>query len=136
MARPPLAVGSHGEIQVTRSRGQWVARCRYRDLDGKTRPIRRWAATKTAASKALQDASKGRRGAPRTMALGQHSRFREGAEVWFAKIEERRADSTADTYRNCLDKQVLPKLGELRLIECTVARLDAFFADLEQGRKL
>jgi len=36
MARPPLALGSHGEIQLTRSRGQWLARCRYRDLDGTT----------------------------------------------------------------------------------------------------
>jgi integrase len=136
MARPPLALGSHGEIQVTRSRGQWVARCRYRDLDGKSRLLNRWAPTKSAAMKSLQDAIRDRNGVPQAMALGPHSRFREAAEVWLAKIDERRADSTADTYRNCLHKQVLPKLGELRLVECTVARLVRFFADLEQARKV
>jgi len=135
MARPPLPLGAHGSITVKRDGAQWVARCRVRDLDGTTRRVVRWAPSKNAASKALQDALKERGGASQAMALGQHSRFREGAEVWFAKIEERRADSTADTYANCLKKQVLPKLGELRLVECTVARLDIFFADLEQARK-
>ncbi|WP_181781438.1 hypothetical protein [Pseudonocardia pini] len=51
------------------------------------------------------------------MALGPTSFFREAADLWFAKIQDRRADSTADTYANCLKKQVLPKLGELRLAD-------------------
>lgn len=44
------------------------------------------------------------------------------------KIRARRADSTADTYDRCLRKQVLPQLGELRMYECDVAQLDAFFS--------
>lgn len=50
------------------------------------------------------------------------------------KIRARRADSTADTYDHCLRKQVLPQLGELRLYECDVAQLDAFFTRLEPQR--
>jgi integrase len=136
MARPPLELGAHGEIQVTRDGSRWLARCRYRDLDGRTRQLSRWAPTKATAQKAIQDALRDRNGGPQAMALGSHSRFREASEVWFAKIQERRADSTADTYANCLKKQVLPKLGELRLIECTVARLDIYFAGLESARKM
>jgi hypothetical protein len=52
------------------------------------------------------------------------------------QIRERREDSTADTYASCLRNQVLPQLGELRLIECDLAHLDAFFSRLEQARKL
>ena len=51
------------------------------------------------------------------------------------KIRERRADSTADTYDHCLRKQVLPQLGELRLHECDVAQIDAFFTRLERARR-
>jgi integrase len=53
-----------------------------------------------------------------------------------AKIRERRADSTADTYASCLRNQVLPQLGELRLSECDTAHLDAFFSHLERARKV
>jgi len=67
--------------------------------------------------------------------LRPDSRFREAAVIWMRKIRERRADSTADTYDHCLRKQVLPQLGELRLHECDVAQLDAFFTRLERGRR-
>ncbi|MGH3781543.1 MAG: hypothetical protein ACRDRO_13200 [Pseudonocardiaceae bacterium] len=36
------------------------------------------------------------------------SRFQDAAELWTAKIAERRVDSTADTYRRWLDDLVLP----------------------------
>lgn len=53
-----------------------------------------------------------------------------------AKIRERRADSTADTYASCLNNHVLPALGELLLVECDVAHLDAYFSQLERVRRL
>ena len=34
------------------------------------------------------------------------------------------------------ENQVLPQLGELRLVECDVAHLDAFFSRLERARKV
>jgi hypothetical protein len=129
MARPSLLLGTHGSITVKREDGRWVARCRYRDLDGKTGRVERWDSTKNGAAKALQDELRDRVGGPKTLALGPTSFFREAADLWFAKIQERRADSTTDTNANCLKKQVLPKLCELRLAECTVARLDTYAAD-------
>ena len=40
--RPPLRIGSHGKItRLQVEPGVWVARCRYRDLDGVTRPVER-----------------------------------------------------------------------------------------------
>src|SRR5690349_1488679 len=134
MARPPLALGHHGSIKVDRDDGQWVARCRFRDLDGVTRRVARWGTSKAGAQAALQDELRKRTG-QRAEVLKPNSRFREAADVWMGKIRERREDSTADTYASCLKNQVLPELGELRLSECDTAHLDAFFSRLEQARK-
>jgi integrase len=134
MARPPLPLGHHGSIKTAREApGQWVARCRFRDLDGVTRRIARWGVSRTAAQRALQDELRERRG-ERTELLRPESWFRDAASVWMAKIKERREDSTADTYRHWLDSVVLPELGALQLHECDVARMDAFFARLERAR--
>ncbi|HEU0088416.1 MAG TPA: tyrosine-type recombinase/integrase [Pseudonocardiaceae bacterium] len=134
MARPPLPLGHHGAIKVTRDGGQWVARCRVRDLDGVTRRVARWGSSRTAALGALQDELRQRRG-ERTELLRPHSRFRDAAALWMAKITERREDSTADTYRHWLEALVLPQLGGLQLHECDVAHIDAFFSRLEQARR-
>src|SRR4051812_30281127 len=107
MARPPLALGHHGTIKVSREGDRWVARCRFRDLDGKTRPVERRGTSKVKAQQALQDELQSRRG-ERTEKLRPNSRFRDAAEIWMAKIRERRADSTADTYTSCLANHVLP----------------------------
>jgi hypothetical protein len=69
--------------------------------------------------------------------LRPESRFRDAADIWMAKIRERRADSTADTYGNFLRNQVLPELGALRLHECDVAHLGAFIVDADTaGRRV
>ena len=134
MARPPLALGHHGSVKATREGGQWVARCLVRDLDGVTRRVERWGPSRAAAQHALQDELRQRRG-ERTELLRPDSRFRAAASVWMTKITERREDSTADTYRHWLVGLVLPQLGELRLDECDVAQIDAFFARLEKARR-
>jgi hypothetical protein len=55
VARPPLPLGHHGLVKLARESGQWVARCRVRDLDGVTRKVERWGSSRTAAQGALQD---------------------------------------------------------------------------------
>lgn len=134
MARPPLALGHHGTITTKRENGRWVARCRVRDLDGVTRRVARWGTSKAGAQSALQDDLKRRHG-ERVEALRMNSRFRDAAEVWLKKIAEKRADSTLDIYTHWLNKLVLPQLGELRLAECDVANIDAFFSRLERARR-
>jgi integrase len=103
-------------------------------MDGITRKVERWGKSRTAARLALQDELRAQRG-ERTELLRPESRFREAADLWMGKVQQRRADSTADTYDHCLRKQVLPQLGELRLHECDVAQIDAFFARLERARR-
>ena len=129
MARPPLPLGEHGSISLAPKRGLWVARCRFRGVDGVTRHIQKSGKSRTAARLALQEELRSQRG-ERTEMLRPEARFRDAADLWMRKIRERRTDSTANTYDHCLRKQVLPQLGELRLYECDVAQLDAYFTRL------
>ncbi|MGI9000585.1 MAG: hypothetical protein ACR2GH_02850 [Pseudonocardia sp.] len=134
MARPPLALGSHGTIKLSRERGMWCARCRVRDLDGVTwrvarfrsHPHRRAAGTPGGVAQPPRRACRAAR---------PNSRFRDAADIWLGKIRERREDSTLDIYQHWLSKIVLPQLGELGLSECDVAQIDAFFSRLERMRR-
>lgn len=133
MARPPLPLGTPGAITVTEtSPGVWLARCRFRDHDGKTRRLWKQGANKTAARSALHKVIEERqRGAVQTNELAPSSTFAEAAALFLRRSERRCQDTTVDIYRGVLDGIVLPALGALRLRECTVSRLDAFFGALE-----
>jgi integrase len=136
MARPPLAMGTHGSISITKPPGRsvFVARCRFRDFDGVTRSLERSARSKAAAAAALQDEVRTRTGVP-AAPLRPHHTFERAAEQWLAKLDAQvaagtRAATTADTYRQRLNSVILPAMGQWRLRECTVPQLDAFFGDL------
>ncbi len=138
VARPPLPLGTHGNIWVLRHGDGYLARCRYRDMDGTTRYLERVGTSKTAANRNLQDALRAFRG-PTEEPLRPEHRFERAAKLWLVKVDAwvadgELADTTADRYRQRLDSIVLPALGQLQLLECTVGRMDAFFARLaEQG---
>ncbi len=131
MGRPPLDIGQHGSVNFTREDGGWVAGCRFRDLDGVTRRVERRGASRTAADAALREQLRGR-GGEHAERLRPSSRFRDAAGVWMAKIADRRADSTIQTYSHWLDSLVLPRLGEQRLSEFDTAQVDEFFSGLER----
>lgn len=133
MARPPLPLGQHGEISIAPEDGVWVARCRVRGLDGVTRKVEKHIKSRTAARLALQDELLTRT-RERSEVLRPESRFSDAAALHIGKVDARREDSTAGIYRYWLDKLLLPHLGALRLAECDVAQIDAFFARLERGR--
>src|SRR4051812_13683399 len=136
MARPPLAMGTHGSISIKKRRGgsAYVARCRFRDFDGITRSLERSGRSKAAATAALQDEIRTRTGAPAAPLRPRHT-FERAAEMWLAKLDAQvtegvRAATTADTYRQRLNSVILPAMGQWRLQEGTVPPLDAFFAGL------
>ncbi|TCK21380.1 tyrosine-type recombinase/integrase [Pseudonocardia endophytica] len=141
MARPPLAMGTHGSISIKRrttsdgvARGSFVARCRFRDYDGVTRWLERSGSTKAAASRSIQDEIRSRTGSP-SAPLRPSDTFERAAETWLRKLDAQVADgtravTTADTYRQRLRSVVLPAMGQWRLYECTVPNVDAFFSGL------
>lgn len=139
MPRPPLELGSHGRIKTTELEPKlWRARCRYRELSGETVPLERRGRTEAVALRRLQEAMRERRG-PTDEPLRPQDKFERAAALWIAKLETlvregHRSETTLDNYRKVLHAVVLPSLGQVRLRECTVGRLDAYFAGLASRR--
>lgn len=155
MSRKPMPVGTHGRITVTpyadggktRLHGEgkswrrpdgipvpmkqitWIARCRFRDNDGRTRPVEAWGPTRTGAEQNLQNALTSRkRTASNTITAD--TRLEVLADYWLrTKIETSdRSVNTKQRYRDVTEHDIIPGLGGLRLRECTVSRLEAWVA--------
>lgn len=107
---------------------KWTAFCRYRDLDGVTRPVTASGTSKTGADQALKTKLKGRRLTGVASEITPDSTVAELAEAWFATVDG--VQSTRDVYRQALDKRILPTLGRLRLFEATTSRLDSYLNHL------
>lgn len=137
MGRPPLAVGTYGRIRFTKTATGYRAKARVRGQDGVIRDLSRTASSKAKAERALKLAIAQALQTPVGEDLTAKSRFREVADRWLAWQERRVADGershgTLDNYRSMLRNHVLPALGELRLHEVTVPRLDRFFVALRE----
>lgn len=130
MARPPLPLGTWGKI--TRSQvapGRWRARARYRDHDGKTRPVERFGPSGAKAERALLDAlAQRRRPAGSIVDITRDTRISELAALWLAKRVESGdyAAGTLDNDRELITLHIVPGLGDIRIGEATVGVLDAF----------
>ncbi len=140
MPRPPLPIGTYGSISVEPVAGGFRAFARFRDHDGVTRKVERNGPTEAAAKNRLREhlRDRARAGGERGGLTGD-SRFRVAADEWMAGVEllaehGRRSPNTAQLYRLTLRTHVLPALGELRLREITVPRLDRFVQTLQLHR--
>lgn len=127
--RPPLPIGGYGKVTVKGEGKSWTAFCRYRDLDGVTRPVTATGSSRTGADQALKAKLKGRRVTGVEAEITPDSTLEELAEAWFATVDKNQ--STRDAYRHALDKHILPPLGRLRLFEASTSRLDAYLNRLD-----
>ncbi|RLP73662.1 hypothetical protein D9V32_14120 [Mycetocola tolaasinivorans] len=128
MARPPLELETWGKItRFIRGDGSNAARAYYRDSDGVTRLVTRTGSTPAAAERNLISALKARQ-AP-TVALSAESTVREVGDTWFALAKLKGyASGTLNTYEGSLRNRIYPKIGQIRLREMSVLRVDAFLA--------
>jgi integrase len=122
--RPPLPVGTWGSITVEPVSSGYRARTRFRDFDGITRLVERRGRTKGAARAALTGYLSDRT-APSGDDINGESRLSEVAEVWFAERTDL-ATNSVRRYRDALEDHILPGVGNLRMREATVSRLDRF----------
>ena len=125
MSRPPLPLGTHGMVRTYGAAGHFRARTLYRDYDGTTRPVERAGKSRSAAESALKLALRDRARADAFGDITADTRVRSLAESWFASLKDL-APTTMEAYRNRLNAQVLPSLGELRVRELTVGTTDRF----------
>ncbi len=118
MGRPPLPVGTFGEIRFeVLGRHRVQAGASFRDFDGRRRYIVRsgqsWAQAERRLREALRDRSTA--SSPPVPADGRLSAM---AALWLAEVDgSELASGTKRLYRFTVHAYVLPGLGELRLRE-------------------
>lgn len=145
MPRPPLDIGTYGSIAATQlSPGndkngdplplRWRARARFRDADGVTRPVERWADTKARAIKDLKKALADRAEVIHGRILTDSTRFRVAADLWMQRQKTEIADTSCDKHEMNLRLHILPFLGELLLRECGVPALQAHLTFLAREK--
>lgn len=153
MSRKPLPVGAHGKINrapynngvklvgegktwrtpdgdiVPMKKIRWVARCRFRDNDGRTRSVEAWGDSGAEAENRLRDELTNRKRAS-SDTITADTRLEVLADYWLrTKIDPSKlAMNTRQRYRYTTERYVVPGVGGLRLRECTVSRLEAWVA--------
>ena len=123
MGRPPLALGTAGAIRCYKTDTGYRARVLVRDYDGRVRAVERRGPTKAAAERALKTALRDRAGVQAGGEITADSRVSVLAEAWYAGLADL-SPVTMQAYRDRLDRQILPRLGQLRVRELSVGNLD------------
>jgi integrase len=134
MGRPPLPVGTFGQIHFLRlDKHRVAARTYFRDLDGRRRLVTRYGQTRAQAERRLREALRDR-STGATPPVPADSRLSAMAALWLADVDgSDRASGTKRLYRFVTNSYVLPALGELRLREVTVPALDRLLTSVHSA---
>ena len=136
MPRPPLPVGTWGKIRRKQhAMRRFQARARFRDYDGVTRDVEAWGNTGAAAERALLVMLR-ERATPTGEEVTRETRVSTLATLWLEAVtaDEQVSPQTIDRYETSLRTAVLPAMGDLRIREVTVGRLEKFFRSLGKQR--
>lgn len=134
MARPPLPIGTYGKVTIyPRPEGGFRARVRFRDYDGAVRHVERHGASRTAATNNLREALRDRGQAVVGSDVTPDTKMSAVAELWLRELDESdRALRTKITYREVWERHLLAAVGELRVRDMRVSRVDRVIRDLRQ----
>lgn len=129
MGRPPLRLGTHGNIRAYRTGNTWRAETYFRDVDGETRLVKRSGRTKAKAVDNLKEACRDREHRA-DAEFNRWSSFEQAGELWLAEVKLRQRGTTFDRYKCRLHGRLIPALGKLRLHEVTTGVCDRFLRSL------
>jgi len=125
--RPRTPIGSYGEIGVRPKGRGYIASARYRDRDGRLRPVTATGRSESAARARLKGRMLHRPGHGPAGVLDATSPFPELAELWLADLAmQNLVDGTKDNYREDLRLQVMPAFEHFALGEITTGRVEWF----------
>jgi integrase len=114
-----------GTIRIyPRASGGYIARTLVRDYDGHVRPVAKTGKSKAAARSALiQTVSQ--RHVGHAGDITPDTKVDVVCEAWWEEFSKRPVSpNTKQLYRDRLDRQVIPSLGQLRVRELTVGTVD------------
>src|SRR3954452_11872204 len=129
MGRPPMALGTAGATRIYRTNTGYRARVLVREYDGHVREVERNAASKIAAERALKLALRDRAPGKAGGEIAADSRVLLLADVWVTSLDGL-SPITLQAYRDRLDRQLLPRLGQLRIRELSIGILDPHLRDI------
>lgn len=134
MVRPPLVLETWGEIRVYREGSKrFVARARYRDVDGRTRDVERTGATENKARDRLKEAMRDRLKPAGSEELKRDSTLEQLAGLWWEEFTARpHAVGTLRRYETVRRLHVVGKIGGWRIEEASTGKLDRFIKLLTQ----
>lgn len=126
-----LGLGEYGDVAYSKEGRSVVAMLYYRDYSGRRRRIRRNAPTRAAARREVMTALQLALTVGDEPGFTASSSLSTAADAWLEVLEERvergtRSATTLDLYRHAVQKHIRPGIGELRLGELTVPRVDRF----------
>jgi len=138
--RPQLRIGAHGKItRICQGDGVWLAKCRYRDLDGVTRIVQRVGSADEydkhgkLAQDALIESLNERRRLATSGEISTETKVYDLVERHLTRLDEDgRSPATMSTYRYNATK-LKNFIGGLRVGEATAARIDAAIRSMNQA---
>jgi hypothetical protein len=134
MPRAPLPIGTWGAITTwvvqADDKGKAVkhkSQARFRDHDGRLRPVSAYGKTKTAAERALLKKLQDRAKTNRSGELTAMHKIDHLLDLWERRFEGlvadgKRSPTSLDTYRRAIKNHVRPALGELRIGQASTPR--------------
>ncbi|HYZ07773.1 MAG TPA: site-specific integrase [Pseudonocardiaceae bacterium] len=133
MGRPSLPVGTAGEIRVYPVRGGFRARCLVRD-DGKVRHVERSARSEAKARARLREAVRDRHRMDAHAEITSETKLCEVTRIWLVDLRGEvkageKSPGTGELYETTA-RRITEGLGELRVREVTVGRVDRFLATI------
>lgn len=137
MARPRTPIGTFGDISfINATGGQFRARTRFRDDDGKVRRVSATGVTKREAERNLKKALAERSSFRSTGELTPNSSFTNLVDVWLADLdlEGKLAESTRALYERNMRQLVMPVFEGYALREITVSKVDRFLKGLAANK--
>ena len=137
MARPRTPIGTFGDISfINAAGGQFRARTRFRDDDGKVRRVSATGLTKREAERNLKKVLAERSSFRSTGELTPNSSFTNLVDIWLADLdlEGKLAESTRALYERNMRQLVMPVFEGFALREITVSKVDRFLKGLAANR--
>lgn len=126
--RAPLPIGTSGQVSYSGPKGRVTALTRFRDFDGVTRRVSAQGTSRAAADAALKEKLKARTHLG-GLELTRDSTIKELSERWLPTLTQSQA--TQDSYRQKVERYIIPGMGAWRLWEATTGRCEAFLRTLQ-----
>ncbi len=130
MGRPPLPVGTAGEVRIYPVRDSFRARCKVRDYDGKVRDLERSGPTVSKAKVGLREAVRDRHRVKADAEITSGTKLADVVRIWLVDLRAEvatgeKSPGTGELYETSAQRSA-EGLGALRVREATVGRSERF----------